>query len=84
MDAVTRKFLERQIENLNGISGGEYRLGWWTHGGGVRIETSDGRIISPIGTKRQQSAVIDAMVDAIQEHKRRLAFFLEPIRKERT
>jgi len=64
---VTKAMLDKQIDWLNKISGGDYCLGWAY--GGVRVEAEQGsRDISPRGTKREVSMYLRVMHQAVTRY----------------
>ena len=73
----TREGVEGKIDQLNRLTGGDYRLDWRACGGTVRIVAGTGgeRMVSPPASKRQSGIVTEAMIDAVEEHKRMLYFF---------
>ena len=60
MQRVTRELLSAQIDWLNELSGGSYRVGH--DGGRSRLRTQDGENVSQYGTKREISMILDAMI----------------------
>mgnify|MGYP005824039921 CR=1 FL=1 len=67
MKPITREFLDRQVEILNRISGGDYEIGYAY--GQARVEASTGsRDISPRGTKREVSMYLRCMITAVQRY----------------
>jgi len=61
MQRVTKELLNTQINWLNGLSGGSYRVQY--ENGAARMQTQDGaENISQYGTKREISMILDAMI----------------------
>ena len=66
-DRVTKEMLNKQVDWLNRVSGGDYCLGWAY--GGVRVEAERGaRDITRRGSKRDISDYLLAMIAVIERY----------------